>query len=310
MNGEEAKATFRGPMVSVATPMTDDDQLDLDTLCENIQFMLDHGIRHGRGVLLVGAAGGEFPMLTMEERKHVVRASVEAADGQVPVVPSIQFNSVRDVVELASYAVEHGAAMGQLSAPFYYNPAPIGDIVALFRAAAGTGLPVMIYNNWWNTRHMNPESIERLSEIPNVVALKWSAPGSGQYTQGLQRFADRLAIIDNELQYVWPHMMGAVGFITHVGNFWPEYILEIWDLLESRQYDAVASKLAQFKWGWREWTHRVQQETEGEGPFIKAAMEEVGLRAGPPRPPAQPVSEHLRKELRVLMAEAGVPRAR
>ncbi len=309
MNVEEAKAMFRGPMVSVATPMTAGDELDLDALCENIHLMIERGFRHGRGTLLVGAAGGEFPMLTMEERKRVVKASVEAAGGRAPVVPSIQFNSVRDVVELASYAVEHGAALGQLSAPFYYNPAPAGDIIALFKAAAGTGLPVMIYNNWWNTQSLLRGTLDRLADIPNVVALKWSAPGSTQSTLGLARYASRFAIIDNELAYVWPHLLGAVGFITHVGNFWPEYVLDIWDTLEARQYGAIPPKLARFKWGWLEWTRRVMEETEGEGPFVKAAMEELGFRAGPPRPPAQPVSEGLRQELRVLLEKAGVPRA-
>ena len=61
MDVQWAKATFRGPMVSVATPFTDDYELDLGALRENIRFMIDRGLKAGRGVLLVAAAGGEFP---------------------------------------------------------------------------------------------------------------------------------------------------------------------------------------------------------------------------------------------------------
>ena len=304
MDAQQAMTFFRGPMVSVATPFTPDFELDLEALRDNIRFMVDRGVRQGQGVLLVAAAGGEFPMLSMAERKEITRVSVEAAQGDVPVATSIQFNGTREVVEMARFAHEVGASLGQLSAPSYYEP-PDQDIYDLFNAASTeSDLPIMIYNNWWNTLNMNVDMVERLAELRNVVVLKWSAPSSAQYTEGLHRLTKRLAVIDNECQHVWSHMMGTVGFITHLSNFWPEYPLEIWNLLVAQDYQRVIQKLAEFKWGWRKWAGKVCQETEGEGPFIKAAMEEVGLPAGPPRPPARPVSAALRDELRQLMRSA------
>ena len=308
MDGQQARATFRGPMISVATPLRPDSTLDLDALQGNIRFMVERGVKTGQGVLLVAAAGGEFPMLSTEERKEVTRVSVEAAQGEVPVALSLQFNGTREVVEMARYAHEVGAALGQLSAPYYYSP-PDEDIFSLFKAASDeSDLPIMIYNNWWNTLNMNVDMVARLAELSHVVALKWSAPSPSQYTEGLHRFAAQLAIIDNGGTSVWAHMMGAVGIITHVGNFWPEYPLAIWQLLEEKAYPQVIEKLAAFQWPWRQWVEKVVQETEGEGPFIKAAMEQVGLPAGPPRAPAHPVSATLREELRQLFAKAGVPR--
>jgi len=308
MNVQEAKAKFRGSMVSVATPLTDSYELDLGLLRENIRFMIDRGYKTGQGVLLVAAAGGEFPMLSMEERKQVIKASVEAANGEAPVAASIQFNGTREVVELARYALEVGADLGQLSSPYYYEPTD-ADIWAHFTAAAEVGLPIMIYANWWNTRAMDVDMAERLAGLPNIVALKWSAPHAGQFTEGLHRLAEKTAIIDNMGLQVWSHMLGAVGIITHIGNFWPEYAISIWKLLDAHKYDEATKKLSQFKWSWSKWVGKVIAETEGEGPFIKAAMEEVGLRAGPPRLPAQPASPALRQELRELFATAGVPRA-
>lgn len=307
MDVQHAKSLFRGPMVSVATPFTPDYVLDLDALRQNIRFMIDRGMKTGHGVLLVAAAGGEFPMLNMEERKQAIKASVEAARGEIPVAASIQFDGTREVVELARYAHDVGAALGQLSAPSYYPP-PNEDIFHLFKTVSDeTGLPIMIYNNWWNTLNMNTEMVERLAELRNVVALKWSAPSLSQFTEGLHRFANRLAITDNQGHHVWSHMMGAGGFITHISNFWPEYPLELWNLLEQQRYTEVIPKLAEFKWRWHKWVEQVGQETEGEGPFIKAAMEEIGLRAGPPRPPARPVSPKLRETLHRLFTEVGVP---
>ena len=63
MDTHQAKATIRGPMVSVATPFSADFELDLETLRSNIRFMVERGVRQGQGVLLVAAAGSEFPIV-------------------------------------------------------------------------------------------------------------------------------------------------------------------------------------------------------------------------------------------------------
>ncbi len=309
MDVQEAKAVFRGSTISVATPFTEDFELDLDALRENIRFMLDRGVKRGNGLLLVAAAGGEFPMLSFDERLQVIEASVEVAAGEIEVAASIQFNGTREAVEFARRAHEAGASLGQLSSPYYYPP-PEKDIFRFFKAVSDdSDLPIMVYNNWWNTPNMNVDTVDRLAELPNVVALKWSAPNSGQYSEGLHRLADRLAIIDNNGQVVWSNVMGAVGFVTHVSNFWPEYPLAIWQALEQGDYPKVAQVLGEFQFVWQAWRKKVEAETEGEGPFIKAAMEGVGLPAGPPRPPAARVSAGLREAFRELAEETGIPRA-
>lgn len=309
MDVQQAKARFSGPMVSVATPFTEDFGLDLKALERNIKFMIDHGLKTGRGVLLAAAAGGEFPMLSTQERKDVIEASVQAAGGAIPIAASIQFNGTGQVIELANFCVKVGAELGQLSSPYYYPP-PDEDIYHFFKDVSdNSDLPIMIYNNWWNTLEMNVDMVARLEELDNVVALKWSAPNSSSYAEGLQRFADKLAIIDNEGQLVWSRLMGAIGYITHVGNFWPEYAAELWELTERHEYDTLIARLARFQWPFRKWCGKVGRTTEGEGPFIKVAMEAVGLPSGPARPPARPVSQGLRDELHQLFEEVGVPQA-
>ena len=72
---------------------------------------------------------------------------------------------------------------------------------------------------------------------------------------------------------------------------------------------AAGEKLSSFKWKWNQWRSKVTEVTGGEGPFIKAAMEAVGLRTGPPRPPSVRPPEHLLDELTVLLDSAGVPKA-
>lgn len=308
MDLNQARKTLSGAMISVATPVTRDFELDLDTYRRNLEFMIARGADQENAVFLVAAAGGEFPMLSVEQRKQVMKASVDIARGRVPIAASIQSNSTRESTELASHASEVGVAIGQLSSPYYYTPTP-ADIERFFSdVAAGGGLPIMIYNNWWNTLNMNLDTVERLAGIEGVVALKWSAPSNVQYLEGYERLGDRLAIIDNELQHVMATLMGATGFITHISNFWPEYPIRLWELMKAGDLVGLKDALA-FKWSWRRWVERATHYTEGEGPFIKAALDEVGLASGDPIPPGLPLTPELRAELHELFTRFEVPAA-
>ncbi|MQG66700.1 MAG: hypothetical protein FI704_06415, partial [SAR202 cluster bacterium] len=190
---------------------------------------------------------------------------------------------------------------------YYYEPSE-DDVVRLFQyVSEGSDVNLMIYHTWWEGLTMSISLIDQLSQIKNVNAMKWSAPTVQLYREGLVNFSDKLVIIDNGGEHVWSNVLGAAGFITHLSGFWPEYPSEIWDLLKASEYDGVKKRLGDFKWKWREWITKVIQETGGEGPFIKAAMERVGLPAGPPRPPSVRPPEHLMAELDVLMKNAGTP---
>ncbi len=110
MTNPEVKQWLRGPMVAVATPFTEDFALDLDALRDNVEFMVAHGVHTGQGVLLVGGAGGEHPVMSVEERKQVLKTALEAASGRVPVMTSVQHTDTRVIVDLARYAADAGCA--------------------------------------------------------------------------------------------------------------------------------------------------------------------------------------------------------
>ena len=295
-------------MVAVATPFNEDYSLDLDALQTNIRYMVENGVHTGQGSLLVGGAGGEHPTMNLDERKAVMTAAMEAANGEAPVLTSVQHTDYRVIIELANHAHETGLGGVQLGPTYYYEPTE-GDVYRLFELVSNeSDVSIVIYHTWWEGLTMSLSLLSDLADIETVRALKWSAPNESLYRQGLSDLADRLVCIDNSGQQIFSHIMGARGFITHLSGFWPEYPAEIWNLLEQRDYEAARQRLADFKWRWSEWRAKVAAMTGGEGPFIKAAMEAVGLKAGPPRPPSVRASQLLRAELEVFLNECGVPR--
>src|SRR5262245_21484056 len=104
MNIAEVKATLRGPMVPVLTHYRSDLTIDHAAIRENVRTLVGRGLVRGQGVLLAGGAGGDFPMLTLEERKEVTRTVVESAGGRTPVVVGAQDTNVAHSIEMARWA--------------------------------------------------------------------------------------------------------------------------------------------------------------------------------------------------------------
>ena len=97
------------------------------------------------------------------------------------------------------------------------------------------------------------------------------------------------------------HMLGGRSFVTHIGNICPEYVIGVWRLLQQENYPGALAELVRVEWQWDDWESKVMQETGGHGSYLKAAMEAVGLAAGPPRPPSVRPSAALLAELRELL---------
>ena len=101
MDSQKIRTWLCRPMVVVTTPFKEDLSLDLEVLKKNIRFMIDRGVKTGNDTLLVVGEGGEYPGMNVEERMAVMTTAHEAANGEVPVLTSIQHTDTRVIVELA-----------------------------------------------------------------------------------------------------------------------------------------------------------------------------------------------------------------
>jgi 4-hydroxy-tetrahydrodipicolinate synthase len=308
MNTAEVKATLRGPMVPVLTHYKSDLTIDADAIRENVRALVGRGLVRGQGVLLAGGAGGDFPMLTLEERKLAAQTIVEAASGRTPVVVGAQDTNVSRSIEMARWAEEIGAYGIQLS-PAYYYPANEETAWRVFEAVheATRRIVIMAYNTHWEGYDMPLDLVARLAELPRCRSLKWSTPASHRYVRGVAHFADRMAVVDNQGLCVMNHLLGGVGFVTHLCTVWPEHELAVWKLLEAGDYAAAQKKVTDVTWEWDEVYGRLVAATGAESPGVKAALELCGRPGGPSRLPIRAVNDAERRELRAALARMGVP---
>ena len=306
------KQVFRrrlvGPCVPVVTFYDRELRLDLERLRGHIRFLIEGGITEGSGFLLVAGAGGDFPLLSLDERKQVAAAAIEEAAGKVPVVVGAQDSNPKTTIELANYAAELGCDAVQISPPYYFTPSD-EDILRLFHIFSQeiqTG--IMLYNTPWEGKNIGLELLGKLIELPNVVAVKWAAPTLHEYRMGLYLYSEQVAMINNMAMAVWAMMLGCTGFITHLANVWPAHEVETYHLIKDGRFMEALERQKRLWLPWYNFRAKMGKRTAGESSVVKAALELLGQpQVGPVRPPARELRPEEKKELREILAQGGVP---
>ena len=307
---EQVKRDLRGPAMPIVTTLKDDLSLDLDATQENVRFLLDGGVATGKGIMLVGGAGGDFPMLSLEERKDLAQAVVEAADGLAPVLVGAQDTDIRVILALAEHGQKIGAYGIQISPAYYFGPTD-DDVLAFFRTINDAiSIPIMVYHTPWHGFTMSFDVLDALADLEWVLGLKWAHPSSFSFMRAVERYADRLAIVDNALMHVPSHILGAVGFITHLANIWPQHEVALWEQLERGDYVGAMAEIGRVNWRWYEFRGKMGVFSGGESHVVKAAYELIGRRGGPARPPMRTLTDEHRVELKALLKGIGVPGVR
>ncbi|MBI3665525.1 MAG: dihydrodipicolinate synthase family protein, partial [Acidobacteria bacterium] len=269
----------------------------------NVQYLLEHGIRTGNGCLLIGGAGGDFPMLSEAERKAVVTKAMQVVGSRAPVVIGAQDTDERVTLELARLADDVGAFAFQVSAPYYYDPSD-EDVLRWFRKVNGAVKKsgIMIYNTYWKGYQLPTAVLDQLMELDRVVSLKWStAEGGLGFMKGVARYADRVAVIDN--MFLWP----LSGFITHLCTIWPEHELGIYAHTKAGEFKKALDIMKTQNWAWIEQRGKMAGKTSGESPIVRAALELCGRPGGPCRPPSRELTREERAELREVLKKIGAP---
>jgi len=153
------------------------------------RLMSDVLERHLERIVLAGpdsvgllGSTGSYAYLTITERKHVLRVAIQVLKGRTPLIVGIGALRTDDAADLARDAAEAGA-QGLLLAPMSYQKLTEGEVYSHFKTvAAAGGLPLCIYNNPGTTNFtFSHELIARLSELPNIDAVKMPLPADGDF---------------------------------------------------------------------------------------------------------------------------------
>jgi 4-hydroxy-tetrahydrodipicolinate synthase len=310
---EDAKDLFRGVVVPLPTMFNQDGSVDLESTASVVQWLIDRGAKKGNTILLAAGSGGDFTVLSKEERKQVIKAIADVNAGRLPTFAGVQATDIRTTIELSQFCEDQGIDAVQIASAYYYDGIP-GDIIAwLEEVARHTQVGFGVYNHWYTAPKYDlpVDVVDRALDIPNCIAVKWASPSPVNFNDGIRRFLHKAAIVCNSFDFVvTSHMLGCRAWVSHVPNFYPEHSWRVWDLMEAGRYGEAQQVYDEFMVPYLEISGRIQGVTAGEGIFVKAAMEAAGLHGGPSRLPSRDaaVTPEIKDSFRRLLdrAAAGV----
>ncbi|GKH46294.1 MULTISPECIES: dihydrodipicolinate synthase family protein [Anaerotruncus] len=288
---------FHGPASEVITPFTADGRIDFALLEEEIEYLITNGIT---GVFVNGLAS-EALMFPTEQRVEAVRRAVKAADGRIPVLGNLIYNSVDMAVDCMKRYEECGCGAIIITPPLVYKYTEEG-LYRYFAGIAGqTKLPVYLYNAPETGNKLSPELIGRLfSEVPNLWGYKDSTQDIiHQQTMlrliGRDRHFELMA--GSDAQILTTSLLGGVGVFSLLTCIFPKLIVGICGAIDRGDWETARAM--------QEKILRVRQAMK-IGPFMAAYKfvgELVGAPLGRMKAPLSEVSESDKQKIVTILKE-------
>ena len=292
------KDSLRGVLGFPVTPFRPDLSLDLDALEQNVDRMA----RHPFCALVAAGGAGEIYSLTPDEIEQVVRVTVRAVAGRMPVVGGAAFNAAIGA-DLAR-RMEKAGAGAVLALPPYYSHAPEAGLFAYYEAiGAATALPLMVYSRDWCA--FSARQVARLAErIPTLEGWKDGQGDTRKYQRIMQHVGARLAWFGGVGDDCVPayFAIGVQGYTSSISNFAPRLSLALAEAGLARDFARLDELMAAYV----QPLYVIRERMRGyEVAVTKAAMEISGSPAGPVRPPLQDCTAQDREDVRRLLATYG-----
>jgi 4-hydroxy-tetrahydrodipicolinate synthase len=287
---------FTGAMVALVTPFQEG-EIDFQTLDELIDFQLAGGID---AIVPVGTTG-ECPTLSPDEHKQVIERVVKAVGGQVPVIAGAGSNSTAEAIDFTEFSKKVGADATLQVGPYYNKPTQEGFYQHFKAIAEEVDLPMVLYNIPSRcAAGMTPETIARLAEIENIVAIK-EATGSLDQASEIAARCD-ITIISGDDSLTLPlASIGGKGVISVVANIVPADVKAMTDLI--LEGDLVSAR----QWHKKLFMLCKSMLTLATNPIpIKAAMAMLNMASEELRLPMTPLEEDKKAILKQTLEDYGL----
>jgi len=212
---------FQGSIVAIVTPFKNG-QIDE----EAYRALIEYQIEGGTSAIVPCGTTGESATLSIEEHTKVIDIAIEAVNKRVPVIAGTGGNSTQEAIELTAHAKKAGADATLQVTPYYNKPSQEGLYRHFKAIAEAVALPQVLYNVPGRTSiNLLPETVARLADIPEIVAIKEASGNLAQMTDVLQLAGDRITLLSGDDNLILPVLsIGGKGVISVAANIIPQDI--------------------------------------------------------------------------------------
>lgn len=289
---------FGQVLTAMVTPFDQNEEIDFPAVTN----LVEHLVANGTDGLVVAGTTGESPTLTTEEKVELFKFVVKTVNGRVPVIAGTGSNNTRASISLTKLAEEAGVDGIMLVAPYYNKPSQEGLYQHFKAIAQATALPIMLYNiPGRSVVNISVETIVRLSQIPNIVAVKEASGNLDAMAQIISETPDDFSLYSGDDGLTLPVLaIGGAGIVSVASHIIGNEMQDMVNSFRSGNLQAAAEK------------HRsllpimkALFAAPSPGP-VKAALNMNGVPVGGVRLPMIPLNEvelaSLKKALQPLTA--------
>ncbi len=277
------------------TPFTEDGEVNY-AIAEKLAV---HLADHGTDTLVVCGTTGESPTLTWDEEYELFRVVQKAVAGKAKVMAGTGSNSTQEAIQATQKAAKLGLD-GSLQVVPYYNKPPQSGLYQHFRAIAEAipDFPLVLYNIPGRTgQNLLPETVARLAEIPNIVAIKEASGNLDQVSQIRRSTPSEFGIYSGDDSLTLPLLavggQGVISVASHLVG--PQLQAMIQAFLTGQVQTAIQTHIELFP------LFKALFLTTNPIP-IKQALKLQGWQVGGTRPPLSDASSETCEALKLVMS--------
>ena len=291
------KIIFKGCGTAIVTPFNEEG-VNYDEFKKLIEFQIANKVDS----IVVCGTTGESSTMTIEERKEAIKFAVDTVNKRIPVIAGTGGNCTSSVIEFTKYAESIGVDAALIVTP-YYNKTTQDGLVAHYTAIAKeTKLPIILYSVASRTGvNITPSTCKKLSEIPNIVAIKEASGNLSQIAEIANLCGDELHIYSGNDDQITPILsIGGIGVISVLSNVAPEYTHNIVENFEKGNIkEAIEAQVKAIP--------LVKALFCEVNPIpVKAALNMLGYNVGSPRLPLIEMSEAGKEKLKSELLTFGL----
>jgi 4-hydroxy-tetrahydrodipicolinate synthase len=282
---------FQGSGVAIVTPFHDD-KINLDEFATLIQWHIEHKTD---AIIVIGTTG-ESPVLSMEEKKLLIKSAVEFADGRIPVIANTGTNNTAQSIDLSLYAQSVGVDGLLLVSPYYNKPTQRGLIAHFTAIANAVNLPIILYNVPSRCGvNIQADTVIELSKVSNIIGVKEASGNLEQIKAIIDGTDDDFAVYSGNDDQIYDVLaLGGDGVISVSANLIPQTISDLCSLYLSGKPEESKSLSEHLSL-----LHKVLFIESNPVP-VKAAMNVCGHDVGHTRLPLV----DLEQDHRIILMEA------
>ncbi|WP_439628754.1 dihydrodipicolinate synthase family protein [Shinella sp.] len=204
-----ARQNMKGIWAAALMPFTPTLAIDEDGFRQNMHHWIDDLKIDG---FFVAGKQGEFFSMSIEERKRNFELAVDAAGGRAATIMSCSDQNMDVVIELARHAQTVGADYIVVHAPvLHFFKEQEQTVYEYYRTIAEkVDIGIALWSHPDSGYLLSPELCNRLADIENVVAIKYSVPRP-MYAELTRLAGDRILVstaseeewLDNIVELSW-----------------------------------------------------------------------------------------------------------